>query len=115
MELCDDHWGTVTASIRIRGLWDLQCNDPGDRAALVRMINGEQQPNDPTNLFDSVIAVQAIIYQKALDIVGMALMVSNKCPVCEAYLTGATPFLDDACDQVMKSAIENGLLKVTMQ
>jgi hypothetical protein len=115
MELCNDCFGQVSASIKIRGLWDLQCHDLEDRAALVRAINGEQRPGDPENLFDSMIAVQAIIYQKCLDIVGIALMASNRCPLCEAYMTGAAPFLDAACDQVMKAAIEHGLLKVTMQ
>lgn len=115
MELCTDHWGTVTAGMKIRGLWDLQCNDPEDRAALIRAINGEQKPDDPVNLFDAVIAVQAVIYQKALDIVGMKLMASNKCPLCEAYLTGAAPFLDESCDQIMNAAIQHGILKVTMQ
>jgi hypothetical protein len=115
MELCTDHWGAVTAGIKIRGLWDLQCNDPEDRAALIRAINGEQLPEDPVNLFDAVIAVQAVIYQKALDIVGMSLMASNKCPMCEAYALGAAPFADASIDQIMKAAIEHGLLKVTMQ
>ena len=115
MELCNDCFGQVSASIKIRGLWDLQCHDPKDRAALVRWINGEQKPDDPTNLFDSMIAVQAIIYQKCLDVVGISLMASNRCPLCEAYLRAAPPMLDAACDQVMKAAIEHGLLKVTMQ
>lgn len=119
MEICTPHFETVTNAIRIRALWDLQLHDQAEKNALIRWVNGEQQPGEPTNLFDSLIAMQAILFQNALDVVGMSLMASDKCPLCEiaarASEADVNLLVNMAGDQVLKAAIENGLVKVTMQ
>jgi hypothetical protein len=119
MEICAPHFETVTNAIRIRALWDLQLHAPEEKNALIRWINGEQRPGDPTDLFDSLIAMQAILFQNALDVVGMSLMASDKCPLCEVAVRTSEGdvgvLVNAAGDQVLKAAIENGLVKVTMQ
>jgi hypothetical protein len=120
MELCNPHFEVVTNAVRIRDLWNHQISDQAERAALVRWINGEQKPGDPTGLFDSMIAVQAIIYQKALDVVGMGLLTHDGCPMCATAAASNIPeapdqIINHAADQVLKAAIAHGLVKVVMQ
>lgn len=117
MQFCDPHMEELRTALKVRGLWGFQAKSEAETKALMRIINGEMLETDDPALFDTVLASQCIIFQRAVDRGGLYILFGDPegnplCPLCEVTantMEKSADWIAHACDGVMKTAHEFGL------
>ena len=121
MKLCNDHWHKLKAAIDTRGLNAFVAKD-GQAAADV--MKAQIDKGEITKAgFDPLLNANFAIFNNALGVVGLVLMVSNddgseRCPLC--YLASVCPtcqpcqhfekWIDAAADEQLEEAKRLGLV-----
>jgi hypothetical protein len=82
VKFCQVHWESLREAIRERGLWGFVAD--GGEEAMKRSLG--ENATDRAN-FEPLMGAHNAIVSRAIDVVGLALLVANedgseKCPIC---------------------------------
>ena len=81
MKMCLDHWEKLRQAIKDRGLWHLVSN--GGEEVVKKLTDELKTGNSNIENFDPLMFAHNIIVSNALVFLGLELMMSDKCPICE--------------------------------
>lgn len=85
MKFCLPHWDKLREAVRARGLWPLVPTS-GQQAGAMLADQLEARATSKGN-FDPLMACHNMIWQRALEMIGLSLMADNedgseRCPIC---------------------------------
>ena len=80
MKICPDHWTKLREAVKARGLWQYVAKD--GHAAMQNIVL-ELEGREREAYFDPLMHAHNMIWSAALERCGLALMMGDKCPVCE--------------------------------
>jgi hypothetical protein len=109
MQFCTAHWNKLRAAIEQRGLTGLVATS-GEQAAK-QMVDQLEEKKVTKQNFDPLMAAHNMIFSRAMDMVGLALMVDDedgtpRCPIC---------FVKRAHDEQVPKCEEPGCLWNTQE
>lgn len=119
MKICQEHWDKLKAAIDARSMGHLVAANGRDAfARAVSELKGTAEVDD----FDPLMAAHNMIAGYCLDVIGLALMVGDLCPVCEIlkdyppipaghrYKSNEEYFIDGPADSALAIATARGLM-----
>jgi hypothetical protein len=78
MKMCQSHWDKIIAAIKERGLWHLVAQS-GEEA----VTNLQKEAAGEACNYDPLMAVNNMIFARAIEQGGLYLMAADYCPICE--------------------------------
>jgi len=129
MRICSGHWAQLRVGVEQRRMGHLVAKDAKQAFEnTVLELEGRSQEAYP----DVLMAANNMIWSRALELVGLSLMMGDLCPVCEGIKANAgvidpklgrvyTPeeeeayWIDGPLDQLLKEAVAAGFMPASKE